>query len=50
MRLETNFTKFFSLEKLSNPMLPEASITNPTSRVSLHEGFMVSVENNAQSK
>ena len=40
-RLETSFTKFFSLENFSNPTLPEASIRNPTSRVSLQGAVMV---------
>lgn len=40
-RLETSFTKFFSLEKFSNPTLPEASIRNPTSMVSLQGAVIV---------
>ena len=40
-RLETSFTKFFSLEKFSNPTLPEASIRNPTSIVSLQGAVIV---------
>ena len=41
IRLDTSFTKFFSLEKVSNPTLPDASITNPTSRISLQGAVMV---------
>ena len=46
--LDISFTKFLFLEKISSPILPEASTTNPTSRAPLQGTDTVeSVGNNS---
>lgn len=39
--LDISFTKFLFLEKVSRPMLPEASTRNPTSKALLQSTDMV---------